>query len=56
MHAMDLHDSMERLRQFSQSWNDDDVIDEASGLTGADVKLVVHLLGEEDVVPPGVAD
>jgi hypothetical protein len=53
---MDLHDAMERLRQFSFSWNDDDVIDDASGLTGADVKLVVQILGEQDIIPPGVAD
>jgi len=56
MQAMDLHDSMVRLRRFSQSWDDEDVIDDASGLTGADVKLVVQMLGEDDVAPPGVAD
>lgn len=51
---MDLHDSMMRLHQFSLGWNDEDVIDEASGLTGADVKLIAHILGEDDVVPPGI--
>lgn len=34
--------AIERLHQFSQSWNDDDVVDEASGLTGADLRLVVE--------------
>jgi len=39
---MDLYDSIERLRQFSQLWNDEDVVDKASGLTGAEIRLVVE--------------
>lgn len=37
----DLPAALERLHKFSQSWNDDDVVDEESGLTGADLRMVV---------------
>lgn len=36
--------AIERLHQFSQSWNDDDVVDEASCLTGADLRMVLERL------------
>lgn len=36
--------AIEKLRQFSMSWNDDDLVDEDSGLTGADLKQLVDRL------------
>lgn len=41
---------MSRFRQFADSWNDDDVIDD-SGLTGADLKLIADTIEQVEFVP-----
>lgn len=41
---------MSRFRQFADSWNDDDVIDD-SGLTGADLKLIADTIERVELVP-----
>jgi hypothetical protein len=46
---MDLAAAITRLRKFSETWNDDDVVDEESGLTGADIRLVVEHVWEPAV-------
>ena len=54
---MDPSATIERLRQFSETWNDDDVVHEESGLTGADLRLVVeHLLQSMSGPAPGTTD
>ncbi len=37
---MELQSALVRLREFSLSWNDEDVVDENTPLTGADLKLI----------------
>ncbi len=39
-----------RFRQFADSWNDDDVIDD-SGLTGADLKAIADMIERVQIVP-----
>lgn len=39
-----------RFRQFADSWNDDDVVDE-SGVTGADLKAIADMIEVVAVVP-----
>lgn len=52
-----LQAAIERLHAFSQSWNDDDLVDEAGHLTGKDLRLVVeHLRVAEAAPAPGVTD
>lgn len=41
--------ALERLHKFSQSLNDEDVVDEDSRLTGADLRVVI----EHCIVFPG---
>ena len=41
---------MSRFRQFAESWNDDDVIDD-SGLTGADLKAIADTIERVELVP-----
>jgi len=38
----DLHTAIERLNRFAQTFNDEDEVDEESGLTGADLKEIVR--------------
>lgn len=39
---MDLQLALQRLKRFARSWNDDDVIDEDSMLTGADLRALIE--------------
>ncbi|MBJ7443586.1 MAG: hypothetical protein JHD32_04565 [Sphingobium sp.] len=39
-----------RFRQFADSWNDDDQIDD-SGLTGADLKAIAEMIEHVVMVP-----
>ena len=39
-----------RFRQFADSWNDDDVVDD-SGLTGADLKAIADAIERVQMVP-----
>ncbi|WP_179187214.1 hypothetical protein [Sphingomonas sp. TZW2008] len=53
----ELQTAIDRLHAFSQSWNDDDVVDEVGHLTGKDLRLVVeHLRGTEAATAAGVTD
>lgn len=39
-----------RFRQFADSWNDDDQVDD-SGLTGADLKTIADMIEQVVMVP-----
>lgn len=39
-----------RFRQFADSWNDDDVVDD-TGLTGADLKAIADTIEQVQIVP-----
>ena len=39
----DLASSIARLKDFRATWNDDDVIDEESGLSGADLDTIIRV-------------
>ncbi len=53
----ELQTAIDRLQAFSQSWNDDDVVDEVGHLTGKDLRLVVeHLHGAEAPPAAGITD
>lgn len=52
-----LQNAIERLHALSQSWNDDDVVDEVGHLTGKDLRLVVeHRRGTEAATATGITD
>jgi hypothetical protein len=49
----DLHTAMERLRAFGMSWNPGDIIDDDSGLTADDLRVIVaHRQATEGWMPP----
>jgi hypothetical protein len=57
MLSMELTAAIERVRQFSQTWKADDVVDQESGLTGADLQMVVdHLLLLTGDIATGTTD
>ncbi|WP_017182300.1 hypothetical protein [Sphingobium xenophagum] len=39
-----------RFRQFAESWNDDDVVDD-SGVTGADLKAIADMVDDVVMIP-----
>ncbi|MFQ3894628.1 helix-turn-helix transcriptional regulator [Sphingobium sp. R-7] len=39
-----------RFRQFADSWNDEDVVDD-SGVTGADLKAIADMIEQVAIVP-----
>lgn len=39
-----------RFRQFAESWNDEDVIND-SGVTGADLKAIADLIDDVVLIP-----
>ena len=43
-------ETIERFRQFADSWNDDDQVDD-SGLTGADLKAIAVTIEQVVMVP-----
>ena len=46
---MDEH-TISRFRQFADSWNHDDQVDD-SGLTGADLKAIADMIEQVVMVP-----
>lgn len=42
--------TISRFRQFADSWNDDDQVDD-SGLTGADLKAIADMIEHVVMVP-----